>query len=84
MLEGVEDTELEVYLDDHPRVVPLFEIDIMETVVAYAHTTTLKEEAYELDPESIMELSRARGMFERRILDYSRLRKTYSQVRRRQ
>ena len=61
---GVEDTELEAYLDDHPRVVPLFEIDIMETDAEYAPTIALKEEAYELDPESIMELSRARAMFE--------------------
>ena len=48
--QGVEDTEQEAYLDDHPRVVPLFEIDIMETATEYAPTTALKEEAYELEP----------------------------------
>ena len=62
MLEGL--TELEAYLDDNPWIVPLFEIDIMETVVEYAPTSTLQEEEYEPDPKSIIELSRAREVFE--------------------
>ena len=33
MLEGVDDTELEAYLDDHPRIVPLLGIDIMSRLV---------------------------------------------------
>ena len=32
MVEGVDDIELETYLDDHPQIVPLLEIDIIETV----------------------------------------------------
>ena len=28
MLAGVEDAELEAYLDKHPRIIPLFEIEI--------------------------------------------------------
>ena len=32
ILEGVDDTELEPYLDDHPRIFSLFKIDIIETV----------------------------------------------------
>ena len=28
MLEGLEDEELERYLDENPRIVPLFEIDV--------------------------------------------------------
>ena len=67
MLEGVDDTELEAYLDDHPRIVPLFEIDIIETIADYAPTNTLLEEAYEPDPESIIELSRAVAAFEREM-----------------
>ena len=64
MLEGVDDAELEAYLDDHPRIVPLFEIDIMETAADYAPNNTLQEEAYEPDPESLLELSRARAAFD--------------------
>ena len=64
MFDGLDDIELEAYLDDHPRIIPLFEIYIIETVADYAPTNTLHEEAYELDPESILELSRARATFE--------------------
>ena len=31
MLEGVDNTELEAYLEEHPRIIPLFEIDVIET-----------------------------------------------------
>ena len=56
---GVDDAELEAYLEDYPRVVPLFEIDIIATVVDYAPSNTFQEEAYELNPESLLELGRA-------------------------
>ena len=67
MLEGVDDTELEAYLDEHPRIIPLFEIDVIETAADYATPTTLHEEAYEPDPESIMELNQARAAFEKEM-----------------
>ena len=41
MLEGVDDTELEAYLDDHSRIIALLEIDVIETVADYASPTTL-------------------------------------------
>ena len=43
MLEGVDDTELEAYLDDNPWTVPLFRVDIIETVAEYAPTNKLQE-----------------------------------------
>ena len=52
---GVDNTKPEAYLDDHPRIIPLFEIDVIETAADYASPTTLHEEAYEPDPKSIME-----------------------------
>ena len=36
MLEGLEDEELERYLDENPRIVPLFEIDVRGTADSYA------------------------------------------------
>ena len=36
MLEGLEDEELERYLDENPRIVPRFEIDVGETTDSYA------------------------------------------------
>ena len=53
MLEGVDDTELEAYLEEHPRIIPLFEIDVIETATNYA--TTDWEEAYEPDPREAFE-----------------------------
>ena len=57
ILEGVDDMELEAYLEEHPRIIPQFEIDVIETT----HThTSFQEEAYEPDPAFVEELSRAR------------------------
>ena len=36
MLEGLDDTELEAYLDENPRIISLFEIDVLEAVSEYA------------------------------------------------
>ena len=65
MLEGVDDTKLEAYLEEHPRIIPLFEIDVIEIATDYA--TIVGEEAYEPDPMSIMELSRERKAFKREM-----------------
>ena len=65
MLEGMDDAELEAYLEEHPRIIPLFKIDVKETTADYATHTTGQEEAYELDPASIIDLSRAREVFEK-------------------
>ena len=60
---GLEDKELEWYLDENPRIVPLFEIDIGETTETYASpidTTTRDEEPSE---ETIAELQHAQEAF---------------------
>mgnify|MGYP000258750636 CR=1 FL=1 len=67
ILEGVDDTELEAYLEEHPCIILLFEIDVLETAVDYATPTSLQDEAYEPDPASIKELSRARETFETKM-----------------
>ena len=46
---------------------PLFEIDVIETIAEYAPTSTLQEEEYETDLELIIELSRAREPFEKEM-----------------
>ena len=67
MLEGVDDAELDTYLEEHPRIILLFEIDVIETATDYVRHTTSLEEAYELDPTSIMELNRAQEAFEKEM-----------------
>ena len=46
MLEGMDDAELEAYLEEHPRIVPLFEIGVIETAADYATHTTGQEDVY--------------------------------------
>ena len=35
MLEGLPDEEIDRYMEEHPRIVPLFEVDIMAAVEPY-------------------------------------------------
>ena len=67
MLEGVDDTELEAYLDENPQIIPLFEIDVLETATVYVPKSMLQEEAYEPDLKAMLELSRARKAFVKEI-----------------
>ena len=53
------------YLEKNPRIVPLFKIDIHEAANSYIASATPKGKEYELDPESLLELSRAWEAFER-------------------
>ena len=64
MLEGLEDEELERYLDENPWIMPILEIDVggtMETYASVVDTATRDEEPSE---EVIAELPRAHDTFE--------------------
>ena len=65
MLEGLEDKELEAYLDENLRIVPLFEIDVLETASEYIPMSAPNEDDYEPYPKSVLELSKAWEAFER-------------------
>ena len=65
MLEGMEDTELEAYLEENSRIVPLFEIDVLETANENVSKIAPNGEEYEPDPEYMLELSKAREAFKR-------------------
>ena len=67
MLEGLEDMELEVYIDENPRIIPMLEIDVLKVANEYVPMCALEEEEYEPDPESMLELSRAREAFEKEM-----------------
>ena len=57
MLEGLADEEVDRYLEEHPKIVPLFEVDITKAVVPYV--TNLGKESDEPDQEAIRELRQA-------------------------
>ena len=67
MLEGLEDTELETYLDENLRIVLLFEIDVLGIANEYVSKSAPNDDKYEPDPESVLELSRVRDAFEREM-----------------
>ena len=64
MLEGLDETKLEAYLDENPRIVPLFKIDVLETANGYVASATPNGEEYEPDLELVLELSRVCDAFD--------------------
>ena len=60
MLEGLEDEELERYLDENPRIVPRFEIDVGETTESYTSPIEITGQDEEPGEDRITELRRAR------------------------
>ena len=51
MLEGLPDEEVDRYLEEHPKIVPLFEVDITEAVGPYV--TSPGKESDKPDQEAI-------------------------------
>ena len=54
MLDRLADEEVDRYLEEHPKIVPLFEVDITEAVIPYV--MNLGKESDEPDEEEIQEL----------------------------
>ena len=65
MLEGLADEEVDRYLEEHPKIVPLFEVDITEAVIPYV--TNQEKESDEPDQEAIRELHQAQESLEREM-----------------
>ena len=54
MLDGLANDEIDWYLDEHLKIVPLFEVDVAEAVIPYVVNS---EEVFdEPDREAIWEL----------------------------
>ena len=52
MLDGLADEEVDHFLEDHPRIVPLFDIDIVTTVGPYEPTKEERDIDREPDPKN--------------------------------
>ena len=59
MLDGLEDEELECYLDENPRIVPLFGIDVGETTESYASLIETATRDVKSSKDTIAELRHA-------------------------
>ena len=67
MLEGLDDDELENYMEENPQIVPLLEIDVMETTKTYTTPATTTEQDYEPNEESVIELHPPHDAFDREM-----------------
>ena len=65
MLEGLADEEVDRYLDENPKIVPLFEVDVAKAVSPYIlHPDDASEEP---DRDAIRELRQAQEALEREM-----------------
>ena len=66
MLDGFTKEEVDHFLEEHPTIVPLFEIDVITAVGPYVFEPATEEEDihHEPNPKSIEELRHARGALE--------------------
>ena len=65
-LDRLVDEEVDRYLEENPKLVPLFEINVIEVVSPYVlrKTTSIDEDLWEPDPEVVVELRHAQEAFE--------------------
>ena len=64
-MDGLGDEEVDRYLEEHPKIVPLFEVDITEAMTPYV--TNQEKESDEPDQEAIQELHQAQESLEREM-----------------
>ena len=65
MMDELADEEVNRYLEEHPKIVSLFEVDITEAVIPYV--TNLGKDSDEPDQEAIRELRQAQESLEREM-----------------
>ena len=69
MLDALAEQEVDHFLEEHPTIIPLFEIDVFAAInspVAKAVTEEILIQV-EPDPTTITELRHARDTFEREL-----------------
>ena len=66
MLDGLVDEEVDHYLEENPKIVPLFEVDVAKVVMPYV--TNREEEVDEPDREAIRELQQPQEVLEREMV----------------
>ena len=62
MLDGLTDNEIDLYLDEHPKIVSLFKVDVADVVMSYI--THWEDEFDELNREAIRKLRQAQESLE--------------------
>ena len=66
MLDGLVDEEVDQYLEELPKIVLLFKVDVSEAVTPYINSR--EEDIGDPDPEAIRELRKAQEAFENKMV----------------
>ena len=53
MLDGLADDEMNTFQDEHPAIVPLFEIDVLSAIEPYLANAINHEAPHEPDQDSV-------------------------------
>ena len=74
-MEGLEDSEIKQYLEENPRIVPLFEIDVVEIINPYINNENLgtEDQVHQLDPKSLKELQHQQEAIEKEMQVFQRV-----------
>ena len=58
MMEGLDDNEIDQYLEENPKIIPLFEVDVFEIITPYVNSEGIRLDNHEQqpDPKSLIEL----------------------------
>ena len=67
MLDGLTDDEMNSFMEEHPTIVPVFEIDVLPAVEPYVANTIEHEAPYEPDLASIKDLQYARDALDHEL-----------------
>ena len=67
MIDGLTDDEMNSFLDEHPTIVPLFEINVLSVVEPYVTNPIDHKYSHEPDPTSMKELQQARDALDREL-----------------
>ena len=53
MMEGLDEAEEDQYFNDNPKIIPLFEVDVLQTLTTYRED---KESEIRMDENTLKEL----------------------------
>ena len=56
MLDGLTDDKMNLFLEVHPTIVPIFEVDVLSAIEPYIANAFEHDASYEPNPASIKEL----------------------------
>ena len=66
LMEGLDDRELDQYLDENPKILSLFKIDVVEILMLYFNNEDQDTKVH-VDPKTLMELQQQHEAMEKEM-----------------